>query len=79
VIDATNVQKESRKGLIELARKYHCLPVAIVLNLPQKLCEERNQNRADRNLGSHFIRQQAQELKRSLRGLRDEDSGRFIS
>jgi protein phosphatase len=34
VIDATNVQKESRKGLIELGRTYHCLPVAIVLDLP---------------------------------------------
>ena len=72
VIDATNVQKESRKGLIALARSYHCLPVAIVLNLPEKVCEERNQGRANRNLGSHFIRQQAHELKRSLRGLRDE-------
>ncbi|HEX5153220.1 MAG TPA: polynucleotide kinase-phosphatase [Parafilimonas sp.] len=72
VIDATNVQKESRKDLIELARKYHCLPVAIVLNLPQKLCEERNQSRPDRNPGSHFIRQQALELKKSLSRLRDE-------
>ena len=31
VIDATNVQPEARKPLVELARKYHCLPVAIVL------------------------------------------------
>src|SRR5690349_8628742 len=42
VIDATNVQKESRKALIELARTYHCLPVAIVLDMPEKVCEERN-------------------------------------
>src|ERR687888_1340826 len=33
VIDATNVQPEARKPLLELARKYHCLPVAVVLNL----------------------------------------------
>lgn len=32
VIDATNVQPEARKPLVELARQYHCLPVAIVLN-----------------------------------------------
>ena len=31
VIDATNVQPEARKPLVELARKYHCLPVAVVL------------------------------------------------
>src|SRR5205814_9635206 len=29
VIDATNVQPEARKPLVELAWKYHCLPVAI--------------------------------------------------
>ena len=72
VIDATNVQRESRKGLVELARTYHCLPVAIVLNLPEKTCEERNQNRADRNFGGHVVRQQYQQLKKSIRGLKDE-------
>ena len=35
VVDATNVQKESRKGLVELAKAYHCLPIAIVLDLPE--------------------------------------------
>lgn len=72
VIDATNVQKESRKGLIELSRTYHCLPVAIVLNLPDNICEERNQHRPDRNFGGHVIRQQTQQLKKSLRNLKDE-------
>ncbi|MBV6480050.1 MAG: Bis(5'-nucleosyl)-tetraphosphatase, symmetrical [Ignavibacteria bacterium] len=72
VIDATNVQKESRKGLIELGRTYHCLPVAIVLDLPEKVCEERNQSRPDRNFGGHVIRQQNQQLKKSIRGLKDE-------
>jgi protein phosphatase len=72
VIDATNVQKESRKGLIELGRIYHCLPVAIVLDLPEKVCEERNQSRPDRNFGGHVIRQQHQQLKKSIRGLKDE-------
>ena len=72
VIDATNVQKESRKGFIELGRTYHCLPVAIVLDLPEKVCEERNQNRPDRNFGSHVIRQQKQQLNKSIRGLKEE-------
>src|SRR5437764_3330367 len=42
VIDATNVQPEARAPVVELARKYHCLPVAIVLNLPERLCQDRN-------------------------------------
>lgn len=72
VIDATNVQQESRKGLIELARQYHVLPVAIVLDLPERLCEDRNKNRPDRQFGAHVIRQQRQQLKRNLKWLKQE-------
>jgi len=72
VVDATNVQREARKPLIELAREFHCLPVAVVLNLPERVCHDRNQGRADRNFGPHVIRQQAQDLRRSLRGLERE-------
>ncbi|MDQ1645000.1 MAG: hypothetical protein QOJ50_1184, partial [Cryptosporangiaceae bacterium] len=32
VVDATNVQPEARRSLIELAREYDVLPVAIVLD-----------------------------------------------
>ena len=72
VIDATNVQPESRKPLVELARQYHCLPVAIVLDLPEKLCLERNRQRADRVFGPHVVRNQKSQLRRSLRGLKRE-------
>src|SRR5436189_3126035 len=33
VVDATNVQPESRKPLVEIAREFHCLPVAFVLDV----------------------------------------------
>ena len=72
VVDATNVQREARKPLVDLARELHCLPAAIVLNMPVKLCHERNQARPDRQFGQHVVRQQAQHLKRSLRGLQRE-------
>src|SRR5688500_14406488 len=36
VVDATNVQPEARKPLVQLAREFHCLPVALVFNLPEK-------------------------------------------
>lgn len=72
VVDATNVQREARKPLVELAREFHCLPVAIVLDLPERLAHDRNQTRPDRNFGPHVIRQQSQQLHRSLRGLERE-------
>src|SRR5688500_7914347 len=53
VVDATSVKPEDRKPLVALARQYHCLPVAIVFNLPEKLCQERNAKRDDRNFGTH--------------------------
>jgi protein phosphatase len=72
VIDATNVQTEARKPLVALAREHDVLPVAIVLNLPEKLCQERNRNRPDRDFGPHVIRRQSEQLRRSLRGLQRE-------
>src|SRR5437879_627891 len=72
VIDATNVQPEARKPLVALARQYHCLPVAIVLNLPEKVCQERNRLRDERRFGPHVVRQQQSQLRRSLRGLAKE-------
>jgi protein phosphatase len=72
VVDATNVQEEARKPLVALAGEYHCLPVAIVFDLPEKICQERNRERPDRTFGPHVIRQQSQQLHKSLRRLQRE-------
>ena len=72
VVDATNVQPESRKPLVALAREYHCLPVAIVLDMPEAVCQERNQARADRQFGPHVVRNHIKSLRSSLRGLERE-------
>ena len=72
IIDATNVQPEARKPLVALAREFHVLPVAIVFDLPDKLCHERNRNRANRDFGPHVVRSQVQRMRRSLRGLERE-------
>jgi protein phosphatase len=69
VIDATNVQPEARRELVLLAREYDVLPVAIVLDLPERLCAERNAQRPDRDFGPHVIRRQRQQLRRSLNQL----------
>jgi protein phosphatase len=72
VVDATNVQPEARKPLVELARRHHVIPVAIVIDVPERLAHERNQTRADRDFGPHVIRQQHSQLRRSLRNLQRE-------
>ncbi len=69
VVDATNVRPEDRAKLVALAKEYHALSVAIVLNLPPKLCQDRNRGRPDRQFGGHVVRNQANALKRSLKRL----------
>lgn len=72
VVDATSLRPEDRKPLVALARQHHMLPVALVFDLPESLCRERNRSRADRDFGDHVIRTQHQNLRRSLRGLERE-------
>src|SRR5215212_10678768 len=72
VVDATNVQEESRKPLVALAKEHDVLPVAVVLKLPEDLCHDRNRQRPDRTFGPHVIRNQSMQLRRSLRGLERE-------
>ncbi|HTV58159.1 MAG TPA: polynucleotide kinase-phosphatase [Verrucomicrobiae bacterium] len=72
VIDATNVQPEARKPIVALARQFHCLPTAIVFDLPEALCLERNRSRPGRDFGPHVVRQQSRHLRNALRQLERE-------
>ncbi|MGO4632233.1 polynucleotide kinase-phosphatase [Streptomyces sp. 2RAF24] len=73
VVDATSVQRESRRRLVELARAHDVLPIAIVLDLPEAVCAERNAARPDRaGMPRHVIQRHRRELHRSLRGLERE-------
>lgn len=72
VVDATNVQPEARRPLVALAREYHVLPVAIVLDLPEELCRARNRGRPDRDLPAAVIHRQIRQLHQSLRQLERE-------
>ncbi|MFJ4876282.1 polynucleotide kinase-phosphatase [Streptomyces sp. NPDC088745] len=73
VVDATSVQSESRKQLVQLARQHDVLPIAIVLDLPEEICAARNAERPDRaGMPRHVIRRHQRELRRSLRGLERE-------
>ncbi|MGO4751927.1 AAA family ATPase, partial [Streptomyces sp. 2MCAF27] len=73
VVDATNVQSQARRSLIELARAHDVLPVAIVLDVPESVCVRRNAERPDRaDLPAHVIPRQRRELRRSLKSLERE-------
>lgn len=72
VVDATNVQQMARKPLIALAREYHVLPVAIVLDVPEQVAVQRNEARPDRNFGRRVVAKHRQELRRSLKSLKRE-------
>ncbi len=50
VIDATNVQVPARRQVIELAKEQNCHPAAIVFNMPERVCRERNALRPERQL-----------------------------
>lgn len=70
VIDATSLRSEDRKGLIDLARKFHILPVAIVFDIPEKTCWERTQQRDDRDLSKRVIHTHHMLTKRTLKEIR---------
>jgi len=72
VIDATNVQSEARKPLLALAKEYHVVPVAIVFDLPEGLCHDRNRARPDRQTPASALHRQIEQMRRGLRGLQKE-------
>jgi protein phosphatase len=72
VIDATNVQEDARRPLVELARQYHVLPVAVVLDVPEKVCAQRTAARSDRDFGPDVVARQHKAFSRSLRRLERE-------
>ncbi|MFI5686501.1 polynucleotide kinase-phosphatase [Streptomyces sp. NPDC051636] len=73
VVDATSVQQDARRQLIDLAKKYDVLPIAIVLDVPEEVCAERNAARTDRaDMPRRVIQRHIRELRRSLRHLERE-------
>ncbi|TVZ83636.1 polynucleotide kinase-phosphatase [Streptomyces sp. BK340] len=73
VVDATSVQQDSRRQLVELAKKYDVLPIAIVLDVPEEVCAQRNAARTDRaDMPRRVIQRHIRELRRSLRHLERE-------
>ncbi|MCZ2815634.1 polynucleotide kinase-phosphatase [Modestobacter sp. VKM Ac-2984] len=72
VVDATNVKREDRASLVQLARDHDVLPLAIVLDVAEGVCLARNAARPDRDLAPTVVSRQRAELRRGLRGLSRE-------
>ncbi|WP_315915147.1 polynucleotide kinase-phosphatase [Arthrobacter sp. lap29] len=72
VVDATNVQPSARQSLVDVARSQDVLVSAIVLDVPLKLCLERNEGRGAREVAPTVIDRQHRQLSKSLRGMRRE-------
>lgn len=71
VIDAVNPTPGSRKKLRILAKKYHCPLVTLVLDMPVKLCEERQQAK-EAGASPNLVRQQSAQIKNDLPYLAEE-------
>lgn len=72
VIDATNVRAADRKAWVELARKWHALPIAIVIDPGVEVCIARNAQRPDRDFGPGVPKRMAMEIRKGLGGLQRE-------
>ena len=77
VIDATNVRAEDRAGLVRIAKQYHALAVAIVINPGEDVCHERNKLRPDRQFGPHVVRNQTRNMKRNINRM-DNEGFRYV-
>ena len=72
VVDATNVQPAARRDLRKIATQHAVPIVAIVLDLPERVCMANNRERATRIVPATIIRRQIRDLKASLPKLEKE-------
>jgi protein phosphatase len=75
VVDATNVTAANRRSMLELARRARRPAVAVVFDLSEELCQDRNRRRDGRVVDAVAVRRQAEHMRRSLAdpdGLRNE-------
>jgi protein phosphatase len=72
VVDATNVHPDARADALQLAREHDLPAVAIVLDIPLRLCRARNAGRPERVLDPEVLRRQRDALRRGIGGLADE-------
>ncbi|WP_044642496.1 polynucleotide kinase-phosphatase [Risungbinella massiliensis] len=75
VVDATNLRADARAELRQLAKQYHVPVVAIVLDLPESICQAWNKQRGEKALPTRVIRRHSQILKQEMSKIRKEFRG----
>ena len=78
VVDATNVHRRSRRTLLSIAGRYRRPAVAVILDLPEALCEERDRARGDGAVGARVVRTQRRLLARALATLDTEGFAQVV-
>jgi protein phosphatase len=76
VVDATNVVPEHRRHLVGQSRRFGVPAVAVVFDLPEEVCVERDRFREGRSVGPAVIRDQRETM---LRGLPSLDAEGFAA
>lgn len=72
VVDATNVTASARNSIISAARQRDVPTIAIVFNLPEEICMQRNLQRTGRQVPPAVIQKQLADLHNSLSHLPGE-------
>jgi predicted kinase len=72
VVDATNVQRKARKPLLSMAREHTVPAFAVVFDLPEEVCLQRNRGRKDRRVEPGVVRRQYEDLQDSIHDLESE-------
>jgi protein phosphatase len=72
VVDATSTQVESRASLLDLARLHDVPAIAIVLDVPPEVCDQRNTSRPGRRVSAAVVRSQLRQIHRSVGSMQTE-------
>jgi protein phosphatase len=71
VADATNLEREHRRTLIRIAKRFHYNTASVVFSVPIEICLERNAGR-DRKVPQEALMNQRALLERTLRTIETE-------
>ena len=72
VVDATNVQRSSRRPLLKAAERHYVPAVAVVFDLPKEVCVARAAGRPGRDIGPDVVRAHVTQLRAALAALAEE-------
>ena len=72
VVDATNLQPNARRPIIDLARRHDCRITAIAFDLPIQTLIQRNERREDRSISNHIVNRQHRSLSAAIKNMRRE-------